>query len=247
MVGAGRSIGRPRASALAWSPLERLRVARPVDRVAWIADRCRGRRVLDLGAYDETALAKRGTPHWLHGRLAEVADSVLGVDASGALPPDGVTTGPRSRIVPGDATALDAGLVHRHDPEVVVASELLEHLPAPLAFLRALRELLPGRALLASTPNATSFTNVLLALAFRESSHRDHLHVYSFKTLHALAREAGLAEREVVPYSVQFTEMALAADGLRRAAVLGAERAVHAAEWCFPLLAGGLILHVPRL
>lgn len=34
----------------------------------------RGQFVLDLGAYEETATtAKKGTPGWLHGRLAEVA------------------------------------------------------------------------------------------------------------------------------------------------------------------------------
>jgi len=234
-------------SELAFTPLERLRVGRPVDRVSWIAERCRGRRVLDLGAYDETALVKRGTRHWLHGRIAEVAAEVLGVDAAPELAAEGVATGARSRIVRGDAAALDPSLVRSLAPEVVVASELLEHLPDARGFLRRLRELAPGCELLASTPNATSLTNVLLALARRESSHRDHLQVYSFKTLHALAREAGLGECEVVPYAVRYTEMRLAAGGARSAAIGAVERAVNAVEWLFPLLSGGLILRVAKL
>lgn len=234
-------------NGLAWTPLERLSVPRPVDRVGWIAERCRGRRVLDLGAYDETALAKVATPHWLHGRIAAVAASVLGVDSAPDLPPQGRVTGPRSRIVRGDATALDAPLLADDRFDVVVASELIEHLPDTLAFLAQLRRLLPGCELIASTPNATSLTNVLLALAGRESAHRDHLQVYSWKTLSALCREAGIENWNVVPCAVRYTEMALAARGARRAAVLAAERAVNTAAWLFPLLSGGLILHVPRL
>jgi hypothetical protein len=128
-----------------------------------------------------------------------------------------------------------------------VASELIEHLPDSLAFLRGLRALLPGRTLIASTPNAVSLTNVLLALASRESSHRDHLQLYSLKTLHALCREAGLAAWEVVPYHVRYTEMILASRSPERGIVRVAQRLVNGVEWLFPLLSGGLILHVPRL
>ena len=232
---------------LAWTPLERIRIERPVDRVTWIAERCRGRHVLDLGAYDETALAKVDTEHWLHGRIALVAASVLGVDRATDLPPQGRATGPTSRIVPGDATALDATLLASQRIDVVVASELIEHLPDTLAFLGMLRRLLPGRELIASTPNATSVTNALLALAARESSHRDHLQIYSLKTLGALCREAGIERWNAVPCHVRYTEMALASHGARRAAVRGVERAVNTVEWLFPLLSGGLILHVPQL
>jgi hypothetical protein len=102
--------------SLAWTPLERLRPPRPVDRVAWIAERCRGRRVLDLGAYDETALAKRDTDQWLHGRIAAVAAGVLGIDASPGLPAEGVATGPRSRIVPGTPRSSSRGRSPRRPP-----------------------------------------------------------------------------------------------------------------------------------
>ena len=33
--------------------------------------------VLDIGCFDETALGKRGTPHWLHGRILAKASSRL--------------------------------------------------------------------------------------------------------------------------------------------------------------------------
>src|SRR5262249_56646191 len=60
---------------LRYLPLERLRVRRPVDRIAYVRERCRGLRVLDLGAYDETEVVKRqhGSWRWLHREIPAVA------------------------------------------------------------------------------------------------------------------------------------------------------------------------------
>src|SRR5690242_14057354 len=60
-------------SSQRYDPLERLHVRRPVDRVDFISERCRGKRVLDIGCFDETALVKRDTKHYLHGRISAVA------------------------------------------------------------------------------------------------------------------------------------------------------------------------------
>jgi DNA-binding NtrC family response regulator len=75
---------------LAYRTLEPVRPARPVDRVGYIAARCAGKRVLDIGCLDETALAKRTTDEWLHARIAAQAVSVTGVDLSDHLPEDGL-------------------------------------------------------------------------------------------------------------------------------------------------------------
>src|SRR4030095_4081512 len=74
----------PMASALTYHPLERLRLPRPVDRYDYVRERCRGLRVLDLGAYDETEVDREqhASWRWLHGEIAGVAATVLGVDAS---------------------------------------------------------------------------------------------------------------------------------------------------------------------
>jgi hypothetical protein len=234
---------------LDYTPLERLDVPRPVRRVAYVAGRCAGRHVLDLGCYDETALVKRGTGHWLHEEISRVARSVVGVDSASAIPADGLATGPSSRIVRGDV--MDPGALSRaaggRPVEVVVAGELIEHLPRPLEFLIALRAALPGRELVLTTPNATSLTNVLVGLAGRESNHPDHLQLFSYKTLNTLALRAGFERWRIVPYFMYYTEMKLRTGGLRARLVGAAERAVNSAEWLFPLLAGGLILHAERM
>jgi len=41
---------------LKYETLEKLPVGRPVDRLSYIAECCRGKTVLDVGCFDETAL-----------------------------------------------------------------------------------------------------------------------------------------------------------------------------------------------
>jgi trans-aconitate methyltransferase len=235
-----------RVPRLGYTPFERLPVPRPVRRLPFVVARCRGRAVLDLGCHDETAAAKQGTDHWAHGQIARVARTVLGVDSSPLIPAAGIATGPAGRIVRGDVMQL-APLVAGAEVEVVVAGELIEHLGDALGFLTGLRQLLPGRELIATTPNATSLTNVAGAALARESTHADHLQVYSYKTLNTLAARAGFTGWDIVPYHVTYAETALRARGPVRAAVGLLQAGVNAAEALFPLLSGGLILHVPHM
>jgi trans-aconitate methyltransferase len=232
---------------LRYTPLERLELPRPADRVGWVAERCRGKAVLDLGCFDETAQAKTGTQHWLHGRLARVARNVTGIDSSSKLPREGIVTGPTSRILRGDVNALDGETLRGLEIDVIVAGELIEHLPDTGRFLRHLKDLFPGRELIATTPNATSLANVFLGVFSRESAHEDHLQVYSYKTLNTQCLRAGFQAWSIIPYYVRFTEMILRSDGINRIFVQSAERLVNAAEFCVPLLSGGLILHVTEI
>ncbi len=231
---------------LRYIPLERLHVRRPVRRTSYITEHCRGKVVLDLGCRDETALMKCDTPHWLHGAITKVASRVIGVDNSKEVPLEGMVSAPNAKILHGDVTRLEEVV---QDPaiEILVAGELLEHLSEPLAFLRQLRRLYPERQLLLTTPNATSLSNVLLGMGKRESNHHDHLQIFSIKTLNTLCLRSGFQEWDILPYHVYFTEMILASRGLRRVFVQTAERMVNWAETAFPMLSGGLILHVTKI
>jgi hypothetical protein len=231
---------------LVYAPLEPLEMRRPVYRSAFVASHCRGKVVLDLGCRDETALMKCDTPHWLHGEIAKVAKRVVGVDNSDDVPPEGMVSAPNARIIHGDVNCLEE-VVKDTDIEVLVAGELLEHLPRPLDFLRQIQRLYPSKQMLMTTPNATSLANVLLAMGKRESSHHDHLQIFSVKTLNTLCLRAGFQAWEILPYHVYFTEMILRSNGLGRFGVKTAERLVNWTESMFPMLSGGLILHVSRI
>ena len=237
-----------RVPQLKYTPLERLEVVRPVDRIEFISRACSGLRVLDLGAMDETAwTAKRGRGTWLHEEIDRTALHVDGIDNSSLVPVEGLRTAPNSIIRRGDITNPDGIVVALADsPDVVVAGEVLEHLENPLQFLKrfAAIERLSGKTLLLSTPNATALHNVLIGFARRESTHHDHLCILSYKTLSTLCTRAGFSHFEIIPYFSRFTEMQERHSGIRALAVRAVQRVVNGLEWLFPLLSFGFIVRV---
>jgi hypothetical protein len=194
---------------------------------------------------DETAYeTKHGSSVWLHEALASVAAEVVGIDSSEKVPREGLPTGPRSVIYRGDvcnvAELLDARSI---SPEVIVAGELIEHLPNPLAFLQSLRaqSSLRNRTFLLTTPNATALHNCLIALTGRESTHPDHLTILSYKTLSTLFRRAGFSDWDLIPYYSRFAEMKERASPVSRPLISGCEKLVNVTERLFPLVSFGWI------
>lgn len=232
----------------AYVPLERLRVPRPVDRIAFIKNCCAGKTVLDLGAMDETAYkAKQGRGTWLHEEIGKVANEVLGIDSSPLVPPDGLRTGRNSTIHLGDILQVGPLMESRSfTPDVIVAGELIEHLENPLLFLKGIRatDKLQGKTLILTTPNATALHNCLIGLLSRESTHHDHLCIFSFKTLYTLCNQAGFAEWEIIPYAARFTEMKERNTGFRRALVCGGEKVINGLEWIFPMMGFGYVVRI---
>jgi hypothetical protein len=229
-----------------YTPLEHLQIGRPIYRIKYIAEACRDCIVLDLGAMDETAYtSKRGWGAWLHEEIAKAARRVIGIDSSTLIPEDGIRTAPHAVIMRGDvgdiAGALRAAGV---DPDIIVAGELIEHLENPLSFLRAIRNVqgLRGKRLILSTPNATAIHNCLIGLLNRESTHRDHLCILSFKTLNTLFERAGYESWTIIPYHADFLEMKERTSGIIHRAVAAGEAVIRMTEWCFPLLSFGYIV-----
>jgi SAM-dependent methyltransferase len=121
----------------------------PVDKSELLLDLARGRRVLDVGCIDhsaETALSLGDT--WLHGRLRDTASTLVGLDV---LERDAAVLNERGfDIRIGDAEAFDLGETF----DLVVAADLIEHLPNSGMFLDSLRRhLAPGGRIVVTTPN----------------------------------------------------------------------------------------------
>lgn len=184
------------------SPFAKLVVAKPVDRYDYVVDACRGERVLDLGAYDETEVHRQGSGsyRWLHADLAVVADEVLGVDAAEVLLSSGqIETTQGTKILYGLVEDLD-DIIASFRPTVIVAGELIEHTQDTLGWLSKVAVVSPGVRLLATTPNATGIINLVLAFLRRELAHPDHTQVYSYRTLWTLAGRVPMSEYRIVPY-----------------------------------------------
>jgi hypothetical protein len=227
------------------NPLERLVVLRPVARIRYIAERCRGLRVLDLGAYDETEVDKpqHASWRWLHGAIAETAVEVLGVDASPKLAEKKeIQTRYGTRIVYGRVEDLGT-ILRSFRPGLIVAGELIEHTSDTLGWLKPIGGVIPGVRLLASTPNATSIINIGLAFLNRENAHVDHLQVYSYKTLACLARRLGMTDVTIRPYYYHSELFRAKVPWIAVPLVYVIDYFVLTPiQFLFPLTAGGLIL-----
>lgn len=229
---------------LKYTPGEKLSVSTPVDRLKYITNACTGKNVLDLGCYDETALIKRESGTYLFGEISKVAKTHIGLDNAATLPEEGITFSPTERILKADIRDLNKIGLSVSDFDVIVAGELIEHLPNTAEFFSVIKETFPGSRLICSTPNATSLTNCLLALSKKESCHIDHLQIYSFKTLNTLCIRAGFREWKIIPYHVKFTEMILRTVGLKKFSVVFSESLINMLERLFPLGSGGVILDI---
>lgn len=226
---------------LAYTTLERIAVVRPVERIGFIAARCEGKRVLDIGCLDETALGKRGTTEWLHARIAALAASVIGIDLSDQLPEEGLVTAPNARIIKGDGTRPQ---VAAQDIDIIVAGEFIEHIENPLEFLRALRARYAGCELIISTPNGASLANGLMGLIGKEAQHPDHLMTSTYKTLNTLCRRAGVREWEIIPYRFFATEMLLNSKGVFRLVLRLIEGSIRFMERFAPLRSFGYVVRI---
>lgn len=172
----------------------------PLDRLEALVDAARGKRVVHVGFVDELFERKRAEGVWAHGRLAEVASSLVGLDSSEA----GVA---RARELGYEAHSVDAqsaeavAALGLEPAEVVIAGEILEHLDAPGPFLRALRELVgPDGLLVLTTPNAYRLVNFLAPLSGSELVHPDHTVWHSPHTLRTLLERSGWRVEEIAYY-----------------------------------------------
>jgi SAM-dependent methyltransferase len=190
------SVPAPPESSLHSVPKTRL-----VDRVAFVLERARGRRVIHLGFVDETRMDERVRQgSWLHAQLARVAREVVGIDISA----EGVraTAVSGSAVHQADCEDAEAVAALELDPaDIVLAGELVEHLTSPGRMLDAVRPLVRrGGELIVTTPNAHAFTNVLAALIGRELVNADHVGWQSWWTGTALLERHGYTVRETAFY-----------------------------------------------
>jgi SAM-dependent methyltransferase len=98
---------------------------------------------------------------------------------------------------------FDGELAEARYPEghfdVVIASEVLEHVAEPREMLREiLRVTRPGGLLWATTPNGRGFSARSLGLGWSAVSPPEHLHLFSRGAVRALLEEVGFARARVV-------------------------------------------------
>lgn len=169
----------------------------------FIVDRCRGKQVLHVGCVDAGLVEERfESGELLHKKLDDVAEFLCGIDID--------SRGIKTLRSYGYSNLYEFDLTKADPPEalldkkfdVIVFSEVLEHLSNPGYMLERLKQFMePGRTqLIVSVPNAFSVTNVLSMAKNVECVHPDHNCYFSFVTLKNTLEKANFFVSEELVY-----------------------------------------------
>lgn len=190
---------RQRQLDAAWCPS-------PTDRSSFIADVCNGRRVLDLGCAGQAT--KIDDPRWLHRRILEVAESCVGADYERDEVDRLRSAG--FDVVFADVSAGPGELAERAPFDVVVAGELIEHLPSPQSLLDfAAQVLRPGGQLVVTTPNPFALLRVASARTLRNFDNVDHVVLVAPTGIVEMANRAGFRVRSAATTDLPLRRAAL--------------------------------------
>lgn len=178
-----------------------------VQRIEFIREFCRGKRVLHLGCtnwpYTQESI-KNGM--LLHSDLAEVSREVHGFDVD----PKGIAELTRlgyRNLYEVDLERLD-GVEIDEQFDVVVAGEMIEHLNNPGLFLDGIKKFIhPETRLLLTTINAYCGMRFFIyglrgKKGVNEPVHPDHVAYYSYSTLNLLLDRHGFDVDEFHFYDI---------------------------------------------
>jgi len=157
----------------------------------FILECARGKRVLDVGCVNHNLEATR-RPDWRHAQLKAVATKLVGLDYEKEVVAQLNKEG--WDVVAADCQTFD---IRDRNPEgfdLIIASEVIEHLVNPGGFLTsAAKHLAPGGRILITTPNAYGFGFFLEVLVWGEEHvNDDHTLTFSRKNMTWLMKRSGL-------------------------------------------------------
>jgi SAM-dependent methyltransferase len=159
------------------------------SRITVVRSFARDKKVLDLGCVSHHY--NFGRRKWLHSHVVEVAAECVGADYDEAGIKELKEAG--YDVVHADVTGDISVLRERGPFDVVVAGEIIEHLPFPQALLTTAREVLkPGGELVVTTPNPYAPHRQRMGATGRTWENVDHV-FYCFPSgMAELADRSGL-------------------------------------------------------
>lgn len=174
-----------------------------IGRQDYVVAYAAGKSVLHLGCVDAGFTQQKSiTGKFLHAQLQEVAKEVWGVDIDEAglswMSKQGCEHLFHLNIenIDSEPTIL------AQEFDLLLLTEVIEHLNNPGKFLDALRPLFrPTTELLITTPNSTSLGNLLANMHHKEAVHPDHNFWFSYQTLSSLLSKYDFKIVQVALYS----------------------------------------------
>ena len=174
-----------------------------IGRMDFVLNRCTGKRVLHLGCVDEGLTAERiKSGGLLHFKLIDVATEVIGVDISKKgiqlLQEHGV-----DNLISGNIEQIDEiKKLKGHNFDIILLTEVLEHLNNPGLFLQGVKELFDRNTIMIVTvPNGLRLTGLMRQIKGYEFVHPDHNYWFSYMTIKTLMKKNGYNIEEMLVYS----------------------------------------------
>ena len=173
-----------------------------------IIDKCKDKCVLHLGCVDSGLLYERfERGELMHQKLSGVAKEIWGID----IDADGISY-LRSKgfdnLIIGDISNLaPLETLRQRSFDVVVASEVIEHLQNPGQFLHSIKSLMkPEKTeLIITVPNAFRIDNLIWMFRGVEYVHPDHNYWFSYHTATNLLKKNNFEISQVYVYTLQST------------------------------------------
>ena len=163
------------------------------DRESYLANLCRCKVVLHLGCADALMLeGKAAIGRHLHLLVRSVAQVAYGVDSDKVALTTLQTKYGVQNLFVGDVEKLDVPIPTKVD--IILATELVEHLPNPGMFLDSVRRYMsPESTLVVTTPNLLSVKVFIHSLFGKQRIHWDHTVGFTFSLLETLLARHGYA------------------------------------------------------
>ena len=184
----------------------------------YVLKKCRNKRVLHLGCVDEGLVSERiKGEKFLHGLLKSVASELWGVDISH----EGIEYLRKlgfNNLIVGDVEHIDSiKELKNRNFDVIVASEIIEHLNNPGLFLQSVKHLFTPKAIMIlTTPNAYRLDQFFYSLKGLEFSHPEHTFNFTWKTLSTLLLKNGYYIEEILTYTHKDVEAPIFKNPLKK-------------------------------
>jgi 2-polyprenyl-3-methyl-5-hydroxy-6-metoxy-1,4-benzoquinol methylase len=161
------------------------------NRLDFILSQSQNKKVLHIGFTDYPFTKERiADKSLLHLQLQKITKSLLGVDvAKNAIEEYNQLTGDNN-VICGDITKVYPEAIIKFEPELILLTEVLEHLKDPYTAIELLHQSFkPGTKILVTVPNYTSLDALSASLNKTESIHPLHYWYFSPFTLTKLFDE----------------------------------------------------------
>jgi 2-polyprenyl-3-methyl-5-hydroxy-6-metoxy-1,4-benzoquinol methylase len=155
-----------------------------VDRVEFILDRVKGKRVLEFGASGSLQEKVKAAAAEYLGVDREAGDQIVAFDLD------------EIEVWNGELPSLPSA-----NADVIVCGEVLEHLGNPQFFLKRLKKQYAGVPVVISVPNAHTVIGRRHLASLLENVNRDHTAWYSYTVLKTLLARVGYEIRAFYWYN----------------------------------------------